>query len=329
VRTPPRTTPCAMRSKRATSPHLASLGGCVAELSGNRYTRAFSSSGNRILALASCGDCGFLSRKPASTDTHRMMPQVHALDSSDLPTLTADSLTNARSLDFVRLVACLADMSNQHASGFGTKSLSDEFCLIQASEEFVARWPRSLNAALVTKATQYDLVHKAYMQKAAVNPGTTLEPSWASPLALVRPLIEAFIDVARPQSLVGKLTDFAARVPFNVTVPVASSGGTYRWVGQGAPKPVGNMSLASNALPILKAAGLIVVTKELLKLTGPASAVTLRREMIRGMSAYLDQQLTDPTVAAVSGVSPASITNVAPSIGSAGASAATVGSVNC
>jgi hypothetical protein len=41
--------------------------------------------------------------------------------------------------------------------------------------------------------------------------------------------------------------------------------------------------------------------------------------MIRGLSQYLDQQFTDPTVAAVPGVSPASITNGAPSIASSNA----------
>jgi hypothetical protein len=93
-------------------------------------------------------------------------------------------------------------------------------------------------------------------------------------------------------------------------------------VGQGFPKPAGNVQLQSATLPILKASGIIVVTSELLKLTAPASAVVLRREMIRGMSQYLDAQLTDPTVSAVTNVSPASLTNAAPSMASAGSSAA-------
>jgi hypothetical protein len=231
----------------------------------------------------------------------------------DLPTFTQSQLQESRANDFVRLVACLWDNAAKSFHN-APQILSNEFDRMHAAEAFTRRWPRSLNADIITKSM------KLY-QKADVNPGSTLEPSWASPLAVIRPLIEAFVDVARSESLIGKLTT-ASRVPFNVSVPAATGGGTYRWTGQNAPKPVGNMSLQSATLPILKASGLIIVTNELLKLSAPASVATLRRELIRGMSAYLDAQLSDPTVSAVAGVSPASITFGAPSIASAGSSAA-------
>jgi hypothetical protein len=227
-----------------------------------------------------------------------------------LPDFTASQLTNIRSLDFVRLVAGLA-----HDDGGVTRSLSSEVDLRRAFDYYAARWPRSISADLITKGLD------RLLTKASVNPGTTAEPSWAAPLAAIRPLAESFVEVSRPASLIGKLTT-AARVPFNVSVPTATGGGTYRWVGQGAPKPVGNLQLQSATLRILKAAGLIVVTDELIQLTAPASVTTLRREMISGLSQYLDSQLTDPTLAAVEGVSPASITYGAPSIASAGTSAA-------
>ena len=193
--------------------------------------------------------------------------------------------------------------------------LSDELDRIHAAETFLNRWPRSLSSDLLGKAAMWQ-------QKAGVTAGSTLEPSWAAALAPLQPLTSAFVEVSRPASLIGRLLPLSKQVPFNVSVPTATSGATVRWVGQAGVKPVGAMQLTSATLPIAKASGLIIVTSELMALSSPASATVLRRELTRGVAQYLDQQLTDPTVAAVTNVSPASITNAAPLIGSVGSSAA-------
>jgi capsid protein len=218
-----------------------------------------------------------------------------------------------KSLDAMRLIASLAAITER-----SPRSLSDSFECGLALDDFQTRWPGSLHRDLVARRKEW-LQHKA-----ASNPGTTLEPAWAAPLAAVRPLLDAFVDLSRSASLIGKLLPSAARVPFNVSVPAQLGGGTYRWVGQGAPAPVGNLQLSSVTLPVAKVSGILPETVELVQLTSPGSDATLRREMIRGMAQYLDQQFTDPTVAAVGGVSPASITNGAPSVGSAGSSSANV-----
>jgi hypothetical protein len=229
-----------------------------------------------------------------------------------LAMFTQDQLTNARSLDYVRLVSCLGIDGNGSAA-----RLSDELDRIHAAEVFLGRWPRSLSSDLLGKAA-------TWQHKGGTTAGSTTEPAWAAALAPVRPLMEAFVEMSRPASLIGKLLPLSKQVPFNVSVPAATSGATVRWVGQAGAKPVGNMQLASATLPIAKVAGIIVVTRELMTLTAPASVTALRRELSRGISQYLDQQLTDPTVAAVTNVSPASITNAAPSIASAGTSSANV-----
>lgn len=233
--------------------------------------------------------------------------------SENLDTFTQSQLKEYKANTFVKLVACLWLNATKSFSN-APQRLSDEFDLLHAAEAFVERWPRELNRTDVDKCL-------TLQTKAVVNPGATLEPAWGAPLAGVQPLTSAFVDVGRQASLIGKLTA-APRIPFNVSVPVGGTGGTYRFVGQNAPKPVGNMQLSTATLPTLKAAGLIVVTEELMKLSGPSSVGTLRREMTRGLGQYLDQMFTDPTVAAVANVSPASITNAAPSIASAGSSAA-------
>lgn len=158
------------------------------------------------------------------------------------------------------------------------------------------------------------------MLKAAVNPGTIAEPAWAAPLAVQQPFND-FLELLRPETLLGKVPGFR-RVPFNISMPVQTGGGTYAWVGEGAPKPVGNLQLASVTLGIAKAAGIIVISEELAKISSPSAEGVVRNDMIRGMAQYLDQQFIDPTVAAVTNVSPASITNLANGYATAGTSGA-------
>ena len=237
------------------------------------------------------------------------------MTTTDTDIFTVDQLTHARSLEFVRLLCCLKGDDGNPAP----RSLSDEYDLMAASARVLAKWPNTLSADLFQRRLNWS-------QKSAINPGTTLDPSWAGALSSVRPLITAFVDLARPQSLIGKLLPASRRTPFNVSVPVATAGGTFRWVGPDGAKPTGNMSLDSITIPVAKASGVLVLSDELAKLSGPGSEVAVRSELVRGMSAYLDAQFTDPAVAEVVGTSPASITNAAPSIASAGPSAANAAS---
>ena len=174
--------------------------------------------------------------------------------------------------------------------------------------------------AALERAKQWtDTPEVEMLVKAAVNPGTIAEPAWAAPLAVQQP-INDFLDLLRPATLIGKIPGLR-RVPFNISMPVQTGGGTYGWVGEGAPKPVGNLQLASATLGIAKAAGIIVISYELAKLSSPSAEGVVRNDMVNGMASYLDTQFIDPTVAAVATVSPASITNASVSIGSAGTSA--------
>jgi hypothetical protein len=71
-----------------------------------------------------------------------------------------------------------------------------------------------------------------------------------------------------------------------------------------------------------KAGGLVVVTKELAELSSPSAIAVMQRELIKGCAQFLDVQFCDPTVAAVTNVSPGSITNGAATSASAGTSQA-------
>jgi HK97 family phage major capsid protein/HK97 family phage prohead protease len=153
--------------------------------------------------------------------------------------------------------------------------------------------------------------------KAAVAAGTTTDATWAGPLAPITPLAADFLALLRPQTILGKVDTFF-RVPFNISVPAQTGGGTYQWVGQGAPKPVGKLAFSTITLAILKCAGIIVITEELARTSTPSAEEVIRRDMINGIAAFLDTSFIDPTQAPVAGVSPGSVTNGVTPITTAG-----------
>lgn len=168
-------------------------------------------------------------------------------------------------------------------------------------------------------ADQAGEVEQLLNLKAAVAAGTTLDATWAGPLAVAQPLMTEFLELLRPATLIGKINNFR-RVPFNVSVPSQTAGGTYQWVGQGSPKPVGALAFAAVTLGIAKAAGIIVLTEELVKISSPSAEETVRQDMTAGMAQYLDTQFIDPSVAAVTNVSPGAVTNGTTPVVTAGTS---------
>jgi HK97 family phage major capsid protein/HK97 family phage prohead protease len=157
--------------------------------------------------------------------------------------------------------------------------------------------------------------------KAAIAAGTTTDATWAGPLAPTQTSVTEFLELLRPRTLIGRVAGFR-QVPFNTAVPAQTGGGAYSWVGQGNAKPVTQATFATVTVPFAKAAGIIVLTEELVKLSTPSAEAVVRQEMIDGMAAFLDTQLVDPAVAAVANVNPASITAGAATAAASGATAA-------
>ncbi len=153
--------------------------------------------------------------------------------------------------------------------------------------------------------------------KADVAAGTTTDATWAGPLAPLMPLTSEFLELLRPATILGKVPGFR-QVPFNVTIASQTGGGTYQWVGQGAPKPVGKLQFGSVSLTITKCAGIVVITLELARTSTPSAEAVIRQDMINGIAAFLDVEFTDPTKAPVAGVSPGSVTNGVTPITTAG-----------
>jgi len=157
------------------------------------------------------------------------------------------------------------------------------------------------------------------MLKAAVAPGTTTGATWAAPLVPVQQMQNEFLELLRPRTIIGNLPALR-KVPFNVSVPAQTGGGTYGWVGQTKPKPLTALAFATVSLGFAKIAGIVVITEELAKFSSPSAEETVRNDMIAGVAAFMDQQFIDPAVAAVATVNPASITNGAANSASAGTS---------
>lgn len=146
------------------------------------------------------------------------------------------------------------------------------------------------------------------IQRAAIGAGTTTDATWASPLVAFTVLASEFIELLRPATIIGRIPGLR-RVPFNIQMPRATAGTSMGWVGENAPKPVSNMAFDTVTLRWAKAAGIVVLTDELVRFSNPSAEAIVRQDMIDAMAQFLDRQFVDPTVAAVTNVSPASITN--------------------
>ena len=146
--------------------------------------------------------------------------------------------------------------------------------------------------------------------KAAIAPGTATDAAWAGPLVNLN-IANDFLELLRPATILGKIPNLR-NVPFNTKVPSQTAGGSYGWVGEAKPKPVTKLAFSSVTLPYAKVAGIIVLTEELVRLSSPSAEALCRHDMVQGIARFLDSQFIDPAVALVAGVSPASITNGAP-----------------
>ena len=172
-------------------------------------------------------------------------------------------------------------------------------------------------AAEYAKRWEASTPEVALYLKAAIAPGTVTDATWASPL-VNQNIANEFLELLRPATILGKIPGLRI-VPFNCKVPSQTAGGTYGWVGEAKPKPVTKLAFSATTLGIAKAAGIIVLTEELVRLSNPAAEDLVRADMIAGIAQFLDMQFIDPAVAAVAGVNPASVTNGAPTAPATGA----------
>jgi HK97 family phage major capsid protein len=158
---------------------------------------------------------------------------------------------------------------------------------------------------------------------AAVAGGDTTTAGWASELVYAQNLADEFINILRPLTIIGRIPNLT-RVPFNVRVSGADQGTSAFWIGQGKPVPVSKMHTLAVTLGIAKAAGLVVMTEELIRSSSPSAEIMVRNDLMKAIVQFLDQQFVDPSFAAVANVSPASITSGVNPTPATGTTAATL-----
>jgi HK97 family phage major capsid protein len=161
--------------------------------------------------------------------------------------------------------------------------------------------------------------------KAAMAAGTTTDADWAEPLVEYQTMASEFIDMLRPATIIGRIQNPGLRrVPFNIRVAGKTQGSTVGWVGEALAKPVSELKFNEVTLGWAKAAGIVVISEELARFSRPGAEDLISQDLRDTMQQFLDTQFVLPTVAAVAGVNPASITNGVTPIGlNAAASVAT------
>lgn len=163
-------------------------------------------------------------------------------------------------------------------------------------------------AADLARQHYRDMPEVALALRAAIDAGDTTTSGWASQLVPAAQQMQGeFIDLLRPATLIGRIPSLR-RVPFNIAVPLQSGGGTYGWVGEAKPKPVTKAAFQSATLRWAKAAGIVVITRELARFSSPSAETIIRNELVRGTAQFLDGQFIDDSVTA-SNDNPASILN--------------------
>ena len=147
--------------------------------------------------------------------------------------------------------------------------------------------------------------------------GTTTGANWASPLVDETNLVGEFVELVRPETLLGKMTGFRD-VPFNIAIPNQTGGSTVGWVGEGAVKPVSELAFDTLTLGHNKVAGIVVITEELARFSSPSAESTVRRDLVEQIAQFLDDSFINPAYAGTPGIRPPSVTNAATAIPASG-----------
>jgi len=156
--------------------------------------------------------------------------------------------------------------------------------------------------------------------RAAVNPATTTDSTWAGPLVIYQNLQNEFIELLRAKSIINRIPGLR-RVPFNTKIPRETTALTAYWVGQGAPKPVSKGAFDTITLDFNKVAGITYLTQELLRFSTPSAEPILVNSLTQAITKLIDYDFLNPAKTASAGISPASVTNGSTSIAATGTTA--------
>jgi HK97 family phage major capsid protein/HK97 family phage prohead protease len=147
---------------------------------------------------------------------------------------------------------------------------------------------------------------KAMFEKAVEGTSVVASPGWGGELVNPATAMTEFVELLMPQTIIGRVQGFR-RVPFNIPIITQTGGSTFEWVGEGAPKPVGELAFERSTLGYTKCAGIVVLTEELIRLSTPNAEDRARGDLIEQCAKFLDEQFIKVSIAAGAS-NPASIT---------------------
>lgn len=153
----------------------------------------------------------------------------------------------------------------------------------------------------------YKFIKAGLYQKAEAGVAVLDSPSWGSQLVSPNTINTEFVELLMPRTIIGRVQGFSI-VPFNIPIIEQTGGSTFNWVGQGAPKPVGELAFERTTMPTSKVAGIVVLTDELVRLSVPSAEAKVREDLVKQCAKFLDQQFIRVSVSAGAS-NPASITN--------------------
>lgn len=158
-----------------------------------------------------------------------------------------------------------------------------------------------------------DTLLKSVFEKAAVAGSTTYSSNNLSDLVPYNVLASDFIDYLRGKTIIDRFGRDGIpplrAVPFNTRVGGLSGGTTGYWKGEGLPVTYSKATSTNVSLTWATVAGLTAVTKELARFSTPSAVMVLRNDLADAVITRMDIDFVDPSKAAVSNTSPASITN--------------------
>lgn len=176
------------------------------------------------------------------------------------------------------------------------------------------------NAALVYRARWPNSKGCDLIEKAATSAGS-MDGEWGIELAPLEPLAAAYLEVMRPLTVMGRLEGLRD-VPLNVKFPRQTGAASVGWTREGSTIQVSALAFDEISLPPAKIAGLVAISRELARSSDPAAEQLVERDLGRAIAAFLDRQFLDPTVAAIDGQTPASVTHGGVSVAASGTTAA-------
>jgi HK97 family phage major capsid protein/HK97 family phage prohead protease len=132
-------------------------------------------------------------------------------------------------------------------------------------------------------------------------------PAWGGELVNANNLATEFVELLRPATIIGNISGFRM-VPFNIPIVTQIGGSTFNWVGEAKAKPVGELAFERTTLTWSKAAGIVVLSDELIRLSSPSAEATVRQDLVAQCAQFLDEQFIHVGVTATAD-HPASITH--------------------